>query len=323
MKNTHKTLLFVAAICLVAGNTESFGQRRFGGGGGKQSFSSRSFRSGSSFRMHSSVSSKNISSGRSNSVSSTGRRFGSSFNSSRQHQMSSPKSTIKSFSNIKSGVLNKRLTISNGLSGRLSKTQPTKENTLKNPLSKLPNGITSRIPGMASNIKKNAGNGNAAKISTHRNWKDLAKNIVKTSLHRHHWCHTRPNTCLWWNAYCTPIAHCHHHQVVVCDWSRVRCGTVALPTHKVQWHLGLKGILLPGKGLGIDTVEPGSPAEMVGLKPGMVITVCNGIQLVDESSMQEAIRTSGGILRMTLLSADGSQILEGTVQMARVASVSF
>jgi len=55
----------------------------------------------------------------------------------------------------------------------------------------------------------------------------------------------------------------------------------------------------------------------------MVITVCNGIALVDESSMQEAIRISGGVLQMTLLSADGSQVLEGVAVMSRVSVVNF
>ena len=55
----------------------------------------------------------------------------------------------------------------------------------------------------------------------------------------------------------------------------------------------------------------------------MVLTVCNGIPLVDEGAMQEAIRISGGVLRMTLLSADGTQVLEGAVQMTRVAAIAF
>lgn len=85
----------------------------------------------------------------------------------------------------------------------------------------------------------------------------------------------------------------------------------------------MKGMLLPGRGIGIEGVEPGSPAEQVGLRPGMVMTVANGIPLVDENSMQEAIRISGGVLQMTLLSEDGSQVLEGAVQMTQVAAVSF
>ena len=91
----------------------------------------------------------------------------------------------------------------------------------------------------------------------------------------------------------------------------------------VQWYLGMKGILLPGKGIGIDAIEPGSPAEQVGLQPGMVLVNCNGIDMVDEAAMQQAVATSGGILKMTLLSGDGGQLLEGVVQMTQVSSVSL
>ncbi|APZ90633.1 PDZ domain-containing protein [Fuerstiella marisgermanici] len=168
--------------------------------------------------------------------------------------------------------------------------------------------------------------GNHVHNGHNNNWKHLVHNILHNHNHRNHWCHTRPATCHWWVGYCQPIAHCHTHEIVTCDWSRVRCSTtlhVGAPPQEVQWYLGLKGILLPGKGLGVDTVEPGSPADRVGLQPGMVITVCNGIPLVDEAAMQEAIRISGGTLHLTLLSDDGSQVLEGVAQMARVASVRF
>lgn len=198
--------------------------------------------------------------------------------------------------------------------GRPGLTLPGKIGDVKN----LPGKNT--LPWMPNS---NNGGNNNNKNKNKFNWKDLAKNIVKTQLHKNHWCQTRPHVCTWWNAYCKPIAHCHHNEIVVCDWHRVTCCTAALPTVEVQWYLGMKGILLPGKGIGIDTVEPGSPAEAVGLQPGMVLTVCNGIQIVDEGSMSEAIRISGGILNMTLLSADGSQLLEGTVQMTQVASVSL
>ena len=156
------------------------------------------------------------------------------------------------------------------------------------------------------------------------NWKHALQHVLTHN--KHHWCHTRPATCHWWTQYCQPIAHCHYNEVVVCDWNRVHCSTVVqvgVPIQEVQWYLGMQGILLPGKGIGIDAVEPNSPAEQIGLRPGMVMTVCNGIALVDETSMQEAIRISGGVLQMTLLSADGSEVLEGVVQMAQVTSVSF
>lgn len=156
------------------------------------------------------------------------------------------------------------------------------------------------------------------------NWKGLVHNIIRHN--RGHWCHTRPAVCHWWVSYCTPISHCHLNDLIVCDWRRVHCAPVVqigAPVQEVQWYLGMKGILLPGKGIGIDAVEPNSPAEQVGLRPGMVLTVCNGIPMADEAAMAEAIRISGGVLNMTLLSEDGTQVLEGTVRMLQVAAVSF
>lgn len=162
------------------------------------------------------------------------------------------------------------------------------------------------------------------KVNLRHGWQHAVQNILHNN--RSHWCHTRPAKCRWWVSYCEPISHCHAHEIVVCDWSRVQCAPVVhgnVQVQEVQWYLGMKGMLLPGKGIGIEGVEPGSPAEQVGLRPGMVMTVANGIPLVDETSMQEAIRISGGVLQMTLLSEDGSQVLEGVVQMVQVAAVSF
>lgn len=161
-------------------------------------------------------------------------------------------------------------------------------------------------------------------VKLHHGWQHAVKNIIHHN--KQHWCHSRPAKCQWWVSYCEPISHCHAHEVVTCDWNRVHCAPVvhgSVQVREVQWYLGMKGMLLPGKGIGIEAVEPGSPAAQVGLRPGMVMTVANGIPLVDEASMQEALRISGGVLQMTLLSEDGSQVLEGAVQMAQVAAVSF
>ena len=144
-------------------------------------------------------------------------------------------------------------------------------------------------------------------------------------LHHYHWCHYRPAVCHWWVSYCRSISLCHYYHLHTCDWVRVRCAPVVTVgvAQEADWYLGIKGMLLPGKGLGIDGVEPGSPAELVGLQPGMVMTSCNGIDLVDEDSLAQAIRISGGVLNMTLLSADGTQVLQGTVQMTLIPSVSL
>ena len=77
MKRINKMLLLVAAICLVAGSSESFGQLRLGGGGNRRSFSSGNQRSGNSFKSQSSGISKNSGLGRSTSKSFVNRQFGS------------------------------------------------------------------------------------------------------------------------------------------------------------------------------------------------------------------------------------------------------
>lgn len=163
--------------------------------------------------------------------------------------------------------------------------------------------------------------------STHNhNWQGVAKHLIHSNFHNTHWCQKRPAVCQWWNNYCTPIKDCHQHEVVVCNWHHVTCAPVVhagIQVQPVQWYLGMKGILLPGKGIGIDAVEPGSPAEQVGLQPGMVLVNCNGIDMVDEAAMQQAVASSGGVLQMTLLSANGQQTLEGVVQMTQVSSVAF
>ena len=89
-----------------------------------------------------------------------------------------------------------------------------------------------------------------------------------------------------------------------------------------RWFLGLKGMLLPGQGVGIEEVAPGSPAAAVGLQPGMVITRCNGIDMLDEAALAQAIGTSGGALQMDLLLAEGTPAT-CVVVMQRVTSVSF
>ncbi|MEQ9411678.1 MAG: PDZ domain-containing protein [Fuerstiella sp.] len=212
-----------------------------------------------------------------------------------------------------------------------NKLRDVVQNTQKQDDSKLKKQIVGRFLGSGNGSSQTSGGGQSGSHSdSDQDRKErlgkFFKNVVTQNLHKNHWCHSRPRTCHWWVNYCKPISHCHAHEIVECNWSRVHCSpAVHVGIHRpaVQWYLGMKGILLPGKGIGIDTVEPGSPAEAVGLQPGMVLTVCNGIALVDEAAMQEAIRISGGVLQMTLLSADGSQVLEGTVRMTQIAAVSF
>jgi len=83
------------------------------------------------------------------------------------------------------------------------------------------------------------------------------------------------------------------------------------------WYIGLKGMILPDTGLGIEEVDPDSPAAQAGLEAGMVIISCNDIQITEEADMQQAIEASGGTLTMIVQLEDGSQG-EAVVEMVRV-----
>ena len=352
MKRFTKSLFFVAAICLVAGSNSTFAQFKFNKGGSSRNSVSKGFsnssRSSLSRNQGSSNSSRKISSGTINKF-----RKSPATNNTNSSNKGLGRYTLGTG---KSPSIRRHVGVgSSNLSGKFGKnTFPSKVGT-KKPLRINGSGLSNVLPqkGSKSFIGKTSGktlnslgskfnhskfktlpftpggiNKGLPKSTVSKNgkkwWHDAVHHIINHN--QKHWCHTRPTSCQWWTQYCQPIAHCHHNDIVICDWNRIHCSTVlhvGSPAQDVQWYLGMKGILLPGKGLGIDAVEPGSPAELVGLQPGMVMTVCNGIPLVDEASMQQAIRISGGILQMTLLSADGSQVLEGTVRMTRVAAVAF
>lgn len=91
----------------------------------------------------------------------------------------------------------------------------------------------------------------------------------------------------------------------------------------VRWYLGMKGLVLPGKGIGVESVEANSPAAVTGLKPGMVITKCNGVAITDNDVFAQVIAESGGVLEMELLEKIDGEQLQATVQMTRLPSASF
>ena len=80
---------------------------------------------------------------------------------------------------------------------------------------------------------------------------------------------------------------------------------------------------MPGKGLGIEAIEKDSPAYVAGLEPGMVITRCNDIDIVDDEKLGEAIMTSGGVLRMELLDAIDGEPIETNVVMKKLIKVAY
>ncbi|MCG8585429.1 MAG: PDZ domain-containing protein [Pirellulales bacterium] len=133
---------------------------------------------------------------------------------------------------------------------------------------------------------------------------------------KHKWCGYYPIYCHWWYDFCTPIRYCAPVHCVYYTYDYVHCGGGF-------WYLGLKGTLLPGKGVGIKSVEAGSPAALAGLKPGMVITRTNDVPLVDDQSMPTAIANSDGVLNLAVLSAADSKPSNVRVAMRRMATKGF
>ena len=137
------------------------------------------------------------------------------------------------------------------------------------------------------------------------------------------WCHAKPKHCHWWYNWCKPIRYCEPAHHVSCHWDYVQCDYVVagrVVVADARWYLGLKGLFLPGKGVGIEAVTPGSPAAFVGLQPGMVITRCNGVDLFDEQVLEQVIAQSQGVLRLDLVLNDTGAPATCTVVMQRVAN---
>jgi hypothetical protein len=137
--------------------------------------------------------------------------------------------------------------------------------------------------------------------------------------HRYHWNH-------WWYNYYRPLHTYGADRYRYCDWYYVQAdytSAAGVIVQDVRWYLGVRGLVLPGKGLGIEKIEAGSPAEFAGLRQGMVITRINGIVMADQAAMQQAITTSGGLLQMEILDKIDGKPLAVTVQMKQLATSSF
>jgi len=141
------------------------------------------------------------------------------------------------------------------------------------------------------------------------------------------WCGWKPAHCWWWFDYCRPLRTCHVNNYCYYDWNYVTCDyyVAGRPVAvNARWYLGVKGMVLPGKGLGIEEVDANSPAAAAGLAPGMVIVRCNGIELTDDQAVNRAIRAStNGLVQMDVRTADGAEPTPVAVQMIRLASVSY
>lgn len=136
------------------------------------------------------------------------------------------------------------------------------------------------------------------------------------------WC-VRPFLCHWWWKYCPPLQYGYYH--VDCHYDYVNTVVVVDGMEvTVRYWLGVKGMVLPGKGFGVEEVERGSPAEVAGIRPGMVITDANGIQISDDNAMQLAINNAvNGVLHLTIIDKVDAQPLQITVQMQRIVLSGF
>lgn len=163
----------------------------------------------------------------------------------------------------------------------------------------------------------------------------LKNTLLKLDWHDHHhhdhqhwnwFCQHQPSHTHWWFDYCTSIHTCSPGQYQHGVWHQ--CPTMVLvdgvPIYaQAQWYLGLKGMILPGVGIGVESVERNSPAEFANLQPGMVLVSANGIRLLDEASLNEAIVRSNGTLTLEVVTALGQQSQFVQIQLQVVRRASF
>jgi C-terminal processing protease CtpA/Prc len=92
----------------------------------------------------------------------------------------------------------------------------------------------------------------------------------------------------------------------------------------VSYYFGVDGVIIPDTAaLGIQAVKAGSPAERVGLQPGMLIVAVNGQSITGEAVMVNAIQQSGGRLDLLVLAQGSDQPQPVTVILDLVRHTSY
>lgn len=140
------------------------------------------------------------------------------------------------------------------------------------------------------------------------------------------WNHNYPDYCNWWWHFCPTVRYCPPGQCVTYNCGQVLADYTLESGEVIQdvrWWLGVTGMALPKVGFGVEAVEQGSPAEEVGLEPGMIITHANGIELVDADALAQAIEQSNGVLEVKVLQDADGPAAEATIQMVQVESREF
>ena len=200
------------------------------------------------------------------------------------------------------------------------KTELMKDNSrigeLQSRIAKIKSGSPAVKNVIASQIRRNASLHQLIEHNRKRN---------HVCIDRRRWCDTKPKCIHWWYKWCPPLRYCEPADYVRCSWNYVVCDYSSgghVVAADARWYLGIKGMLLAGQGVGIEEITAGSPAAAVGLQPGMVITRCNGIDLVDETALGDVITQSNGVLQMDLL-INSDTPATCVVVMHRVASHSY
>lgn len=189
------------------------------------------------------------------------------------------------------------------------------------------------IPQPWKHFKQNNQAGNAWKHKPNlKYFKGSLQNCLKRChyvRHHHHlhwgyqnWCGYYPRPCHWWYSWCGPRYYFDPSCCVTFNWyyCPVRVVYRGVAQH-FRWHLGVNCVYIPGRGLGIQDVEPGSPAELAGLAPGMVIMQADGRELDSETVMPSVLEESDGLLNLAVIQDDSEQVYDVAVQMNQLASI--
>lgn len=145
---------------------------------------------------------------------------------------------------------------------------------------------------------------------------------LKSHCSYNQWCHKAPQHCHWWYNYCAPIRTCSV-EVVSVNYLVVPSYRDGHLVQDARWYLGISGMFLPGRGIGVEHVEPGSPAAQIGLIAGNVITAANGIALSSDADFEQVLAGSNGLLSLEVVVADGAAPQVVQLALQNVASSSF
>ena len=131
--------------------------------------------------------------------------------------------------------------------------------------------------------------------------------------------------CAWWIPW---YYHCYWNTCHGWCWNYWQpCHFYVIHCHAAySYYFGAELYTIPGIGLGVASVNSGSPAENAGLVAGDMIISANGqpLQALDSNAvMKHVIRTSGGVLKMEVLKETSDQPVMMTAFLQKVYHHSY